>query len=135
MKKIFLHALAFVVFGTLFLSSCKKTEDPAPSTSGTNNGFSGNWNISETSSINGVNTYPLTIEKTNASTILFAYLYGFSTKVSANVTNNSFTIPADTIEGSIVSGYGVLANSNQINMNYYVDNGLFIDSLTATLTK
>lgn len=135
MKKIVSISTAVILFGALFLTSCRKTEDPAPATTSTNNGFAGTWHNSEISILNGANTYPVTIEAPSTSTISFAYLYGFSTKVNATVINNSFSIPTDTIEGSIVSGSGVLANSNQINMEYTVNDGLYIDTVTATLTR
>lgn len=135
MKKTVSISTAVILFGSIFLASCSKTEDPAPTTSSTNNSFSGNWHNSENSILNGANTYPLTIEQTNSSTISFVYLYGFSTKINATVSGNNFTIPTQTIEGTNVSGSGVLANSNQINMMYTVNDGLYIDSVTAVLTK
>jgi hypothetical protein len=66
---------------------------------------------------------------------VFTYLYGFHTKVSGNVTNNSFTIPSQIIEGNSVSGSGMLVNPNQINMQYFVYNGLNNDSVSVILTK
>jgi|ERR1019366_596092 hypothetical protein len=135
MKKITLYTLAILLFGTLCLSSCKKTEDTAPSTSTANNGFPGNWHNSENSSINGPATYPITVTDSTALIILFSYLYGFHTKINATIINNNFTIPSQVIEGNSVSGSGVLANSTRINMIYVVNNGLNKDTVTAVLTR
>lgn len=135
MKKTVSKSLIIILFGAAFFGSCKKTEDPAPTSTNTNNSFAGTWHNSENSVHNGVNTYPVTIEAPTSTTISFVYLYGFSTKVNAIVNNNTFTIPLDTIEGQAISGTGILANENQININYYVNNGLFIDSVTAVLTR
>lgn len=139
MKKIISISAAVFLFGAIFLASCEKTEEPAPTNSTTNNSFTGAWHNSENSVLNGANTYPITIEAPNTSSISFAYLYGFSTKVSATVSGNNFTIPNQTVEGTSVSGSGVLANSNQINMVYIVDVDPTInsdnDTVTAVLTK
>ncbi len=135
MKKITLYTFAIILFGTLCFTSCKKTEDTAPSTSTANNGFSGSWHNSENSSINGPATYPVTIKAPTPSTITIDSLYGFHTKINATVINNNFTIPSQVIEGNSVSGSGVLANSTRINMIYVVNNGLNKDTVTAVLTK
>ncbi len=136
MKKIISPIAVAALFSTLYLASCKKTEDLGPATSTTNTTFAGNWDNSENSILNGANTYPLTIQAPSSSTISFAYLYGFSTKVNATVnSNNTFTIPHQTIEGTAVSGSGTLSNSNHINMVYTVNDGLYIDTVTAVLTR
>lgn len=139
MNKIISLSTAVFLSGAIFLASCAKTEDPAPTSTNTNTSFAGNWHNSENSILNGANTYPITIEQTNASTISFAYLYGFSTKINATVSGNNFTIPNQTIEGTAVSGSGTLSNSNHINMVYIVDVDPTInsdnDTITAVLTK
>ena len=115
---------------SLFFVSCAKTDDVVLP-----NNFSGNWYNSESSSVTGVSTYPVAIEAVNQPEILFAYLYGFHTKISAITTNNNFEIPQQIIEGNSVSGSGQMINSTHINMVYIVDNGLFRDSVVATLVK
>lgn len=124
------YVLALMLFSTMFVASCNKNGDTVPSTS-----FEGTWFNNEFSTVNGSAAYPLAIESPDASNILFSFLYGFQTKVEANVVNNSFTIPSQIIEGNDVSGAGTLVSTTQINMSYVVNNGLFIDSVSVILTK
>ena len=136
MKKINSFTASLVILTTLLITSCKKTESPAPSTgTGASNNFVGNWYNSENSTVNGPATYNVAISAPNSSTILFSFLYGFHTKISATFNGNSFTIPMQTIEGNNVSGSGVLANTTQINMMYIVNSGTYIDTVSAVLTK
>ena len=139
MKNSVSRIITLIFLVTLFFSSCKKTESAAPSTTSTSTTpsgkFVGNWYDSENSS-NSTNTYQVVIEAPNTSTILFTNLYGFHvTKISANISNNNFTIPSQIVEGNNVSGSGVLTTPNQINMTFVVDNGLNSDNVTAVLTK
>ena len=123
----------FFVISTLailFVSSCAKTEDVALP-----NNFSGNWRNSENASVNGAANYPLVIEADVAPTIMFAYLYGFHSKVVGSTSNNTFLLSSQIVEGNRVTGSGVLVNANQINLNYVVDNGIFKDTVVATLKK
>ena len=140
MNRISLLAFAVILLGALFLTSCKKTESAAPSsttaTPTPSGNFVGNWYDTETNSISS-NIYQVVIEAPNSSTILFTGLYGFNRtlKVSANVMGNNFTIPSQVVDGSSVSGSGVLTTPNQINMTFVVNNGLNTDNVTAVLTK
>jgi hypothetical protein len=140
MKKIIPFACAFTLIGTLFLSSCAKEEEPepeAPVATDPRAPFKGHWYISENSSQTGVATYYVDItDSTNASFIQFVYLWGTHTKIRGTVSGNNLTIPSQTVEGNSFSGAGVLTNANQINMNYWVNQGGgSIDTITAILTK
>ena len=141
MKKPFAIAFATILFGTLILSSCSKTDDPAatPTTTSTDPRarFVATWFISEHSSVTGNGTYYDTIvDSSNTSYILHKFLYGFHTGVKATFNGNNFTIPSQIIQGTTVSGSGVLVNANRINMNYLVwSGGSNYDTLTAVLTK
>jgi hypothetical protein len=141
MKKTFAIAFATILFGTLILSSCSKTDDPAatPTTTSTDPRarFVATWFISEHSSVTGNGTYYDTIvDSSNTSYILHKFLYGFHTGVKATYNGNNFTIPSQIIQGTTVSGSGVLVNANRINMNYLVwSGGSNYDTLTAVLTK
>ncbi len=134
MKKLISLSIAFSIFGTLLLTSCaKEEEEPKPTTPT----FTGNWYISEQSTDNGAGTYYVTIaDSSNATHILFSYLYGFNKKTYATVSGSNFTIPTQTIQGLNISGTGTLANANHINMKYLVQTtGTHYDTVTAVLTK
>ncbi len=139
MKKLFLFASTAVLASTLFLASCSKTEDPAanPASSDPRARFLANWYIQENSSDFGPSTYYVNIiDSSNASYIMFKYLYGYHTRVGATFNGNNFTIPTQTIEGNIVSGTGTLSNSSRIDMTYLVRTaGSSYDTVRAVLTK
>jgi hypothetical protein len=140
MKKLIPFALAATLFGTLMFSSCAKEEEPEPETPGTTDpraAFHGHWYISENSTQTGTATYYVDItDSSNASFIQLAYLWGTHTKIRATVSGSNLTIPSQVVEGNSFSGAGVLTNSNQINMSYWVNQGGgVIDSITAVLTK
>ncbi|MBA3705080.1 MAG: hypothetical protein H0W84_04060 [Bacteroidetes bacterium] len=136
MKKNFSLATAAILFGTLFLASCAKDEDPAPIDGGSS--FIGSWRVSETSTdYPSPSTYNCVIsDSSNASYILFAYLYGFNKKTYATVSGNSFTIPKQIIQGNNVSGNGGLTNANRMDLKYLIQTtGTHYDTVTAVLTK
>lgn len=133
MKKVINLSLAAILFGVLFLSSCAKQDDPTPVTPT----FIGYWHVAENSTDYGTSTYYCTIsDSSDATHILFAYLYGFNKKIYGTHGGSNFTIPAQTIQGNSVSGTGVLANANQINMTYLVrTTTIHYDTVRAVLTK
>lgn len=138
MKKVFFFVASTVLFGTLFLASCAKEEEPETDPNADPRAkFNGNWSITENSKDYGASTYNVTIsDSSNTSHILFSYLYGFNKKVYATVSGKSFEIPSQGIQGNNVSGEGVLVNTNQINMTYFVQSTTtHFDTITATLTK
>lgn len=138
MKKIISASVALILFGTLFLASCAKQDDPAtPANSDPREKFCSNWQVSENSKDYGASTYNCTIsDGTDDSHILFAFLYGFNSKTNASVNGNNFTIPSQLIQGHNVSGGGVLSNANRINMTYLVQNtATHYDTIKAVFTK
>jgi hypothetical protein len=139
MKKIIPFAIAGSLFSVMLFSACQKEEEPEPEPTPTGDprdGFTANWAVSETSSESGPSTYNLTIsDSSNASYVLIAYLWGTHTKIRATVNGNTISIPAQIVEGNSFSGAGVLANANRLNLNYWVNQGASIDTVTAILTK
>jgi len=139
MKKTIKFLLAAILSGTLFLPSCAPEDDPTvtPENSDPRAKFHGNWAVSENSKDYGPSTYNCTItDSSEASYIFIAYLYGFNKKTYSTVSGNTMSIPTQTIQGTVVSGSGTLANDNQINLTYYVKTtGTHYDTVTAVLTK
>jgi hypothetical protein len=119
-----------------FLSSCSKKEAAVPVNTTTNaSSFVGQWDNLENSKLTGQSTYPVIIESGSSSTILISKLYGFPSKITANVSSTNFTIPQQIIQGTYVSGYGLLVNPNYISMTYIVEDGISNDTVVAKLTK
>jgi hypothetical protein len=139
MKKLIPFTLSAALAFTLLLSGCAKEEEPEPDAPGTDARakFRGNWAVAENSSEHGASSYNVTItDSSNASYILFSYLYGYHTKVHASVSNSALTIPSQVVEGNNISGSGTLVNTNQIKLNYLVWlGGSNYDTVQATLTK
>jgi hypothetical protein len=140
MKKTFTLLAAALIGFTLFLNSCKKEEDPEPTTSGSTDPrdrFVATWFNSENSIDFGPSTYNVTVsDSSNSSYIMFGFLYGFNKRIYATVGGNSFNIPSQLVSGNNVTGSGTLTNSNQINMTYIVQTtGTHWDTVTCVLTK
>jgi len=139
MKNLTNLSIATVLFGSLLLASCAKTEDPSatPTSSDPREKFNGNWHVSENSTDFGTSTYNCTItDSSDATHILIAYLYGFNKKAYSTVSGNNMSIPSQIIQGNSLSGNGVLANANQINLTYLVrTTTTHYDTITAVLTK
>ncbi len=137
MKRGNLIIASVTVLGLLILNSCAKEDGVAPINTTTNaSNFVGQWdNIEKIRSTPDLSTYPVIIESGSSSTILISKLYGFPSKITANVSSTNFTIPQQIIQGVYVSGHGVLLNPNQINMTYIVENGISNDTIDAKLTK
>jgi len=139
MKKVIQPLFAAILMGALFFASCSKQDDPInePNNADPRAKFVGNWYVTENSTDYGSSTYNCTIsDSTNASYILIGCVYGFNKKAYATVSGNNFSIPAQIIQGSSVSGGGTLANANQINMTYYVQVTIsHYDTIVAVMTK
>ena len=133
MKKIISLSSVVLIASAILISSCGKDDTNNPSQKGS---FAGNWALNENSTDFGASTYNVTISDT-ASNIQFAYLYGLNPhKTFALVSGNNFTIPIQTIQGSNVSGEGVLTTTTRIDMTYYVQStATHYDTITAVLNK
>jgi hypothetical protein len=139
MKRGSLIIASLTVLGLLFLDSCAKEDGVAPVSTTTNAinaiSFVGQWDNIEKSKLNGTTTYPVIIESGSSSTILISKLYGFPSKITANVSSTNFIIPQQVIQGVYISGSGVLVNPNYISMTYIVEDGIGNDTVEAKLTK
>jgi hypothetical protein len=140
MKNSISISLVLILFGILFFASCAK-EDPAnpndPTSTDPRAKFLGHWYVTENSQIyNGATYYSDITDSTNASYILLSGLYGFNFKTHATVSGNNFTIPSQAFPVGTISGNGVLSNSTNINLKYYVRTGTnAYDTVTAIFTK
>jgi hypothetical protein len=139
MKKLFSLLSITAISFSLFMVSCSKEEEPEPSTGSTDPRakFVATWQNDENSQDFGTSSYPVIVsDSSNASYIMFGFLYGFNKRVYATVGGNSFNIPTQLISGSNVSGSGTLTNADQINMTYIVQTtGTHWDTVTCVLTK
>ncbi len=140
MKKLISISLTATLFGILFFSSCAKEDSPSPNDptgADPRTKFLGHWFVSENSHDYGTATYYSDItDSTNASYILLSGLYSYNVKSNATVNGNNFTIPSQSFPAGTISGNGVLSNSTQINLTYYVrTTTTHYDTVTATLTK
>lgn len=141
MKKI---VFGSVVLLSLFIVSCapdKKDDPTSPSnpTTDTRDKFVAYWNVNEHSTLLGGNsTHTVNIVKSGTleSDIIIYNFYGVtSSAVRATVSNNSFTIPYQSIQGGYVKGgSGSLSGSTTINLNYTVAL-TSQDTCTAVYTK
>ena len=132
MKKVIELSLTTALFGVLILTSCSKQDAPAPTPT-----FIGTWHVSENSKDYGASTYNCTIsDSSDATHLLFTYLYGFNKKIYGTHSGSNVTIPSQSVQGNSVSGSGVLANANRINLSYWVrTTTTHYDTVTAVLTK
>lgn len=138
MKNINSLVASLIFMGMLFLASCAKDDTSDPTNPQTTDKYSGNWYVSEDSKIFGKSTYNLVISEdpNNTSKRFISYLYGFKTKTTATINGSNISIAKQVIDGQNVSGSGVLANSTQINLTYYVQStATKYDTVMATLTK
>ncbi len=139
MKNVIKLSIITALFGTLFFASCTKQDDPNidPINTDPRAKFLGNWNVSENSTDYGTATYNCTIsDSSNASYILIACVYGFNKNTYATVSGNNIAIPSQNIQGNTLTGHGVLANANQINLTYYVQTTVsHYDTVAAVFTK
>lgn len=132
MKKITSLTLFMMISSIIFISSCAKEEENPPVQSGS---LIGNWAVNENSHDFGPSTYNVVISDT-ASNIQIAFLYSFSQKTFVLVSGNSLTIPSQVIQGTNVTGGGVITSPTRIDMTYYVQStALHYDTIAAVLNK
>lgn len=140
MKKNIIYPFIAVAV-LIFINSCGPGPDPGPEpTADPRDKFTGNWNCSETSNLNGNSTFQVTISlsSTNTAQILFANFnhLGTTPKIYGVVASNYVEIPAQTVNSLDVRGSGNYNTSDsKIYWNYYIDDGADIDTCQATFTK
>ena len=129
MKNIF----CFIII-TAFISaiiSCKKSDDTTPST------FTGTWHVTSNHTITTQQHWDMTIVAgSSASEILLDNFdqIGNTNHVTATVSGSSFTIPQQTVSSTVFKGTGSLSNGN-LSFNYTADDGVRIDTVSATAHK
>lgn len=128
------------IFLILSLQACQPDETEEPTPTGERDKFVASWKCTEQSNQTGTNpAFNVNITKsgTSESQVLIENFYGlgFDKKPYAEISGNSISIPTQIVSGNTIKGSGNLSGTSTINMNYTVNDGSSIDSITATLTK
>ena len=126
-------AIVFILF--LFIA-CKKEQD-----TDARNEFVGNWLVNENSSLLGQRTYEIRIAKDSINTSQI-YIYNFYKigmydsvlSIVSESQNTAITIPTQTSKNNILEGSGTL-NKDVIAMNYFINDGNQIDTVSANYTR
>ena len=126
-------AIIFILF--LFIA-CEKEQDTDAS-----NDFVGNWLVNENSSLLGQRTYEIRIAKDSINTSQI-YIYNFYKigmydsvlSIVSESQNTAITIPTQTSKNNILEGSGTL-NKDVIAMNYFINDGNQIDTVSANYTR
>ena len=139
-----LRNYALIIGTSLLMASCASDSkddpsSPSPSTD-TRDKYVAHWLVTEHSAgPAGTTSHTVNITKSTSlsSDILIANFYGMpSSSVRATVSNNTFTIPYQTVSGGfVVGGSGTLSSSTVINLTYTTAIGTDRDSCTATYAK
>ena len=126
-------AIVFIMF---LLIACKKEQD-----TDARNGFVGNWLVNENSSLLGQRTYEIRIAKDSINTSqIFIYnfykigMYDSVLSIVSETQNTAITIPTQTSKNNILEGSGTL-NKDVIAMNYFINDGNQIDTVSANYTR
>jgi hypothetical protein len=123
------HFKIIVAAGVLFgIASCTDQ-----TTTPTTDKYLGSWSCKETPATGGPTTFTITISNHGSGDTLDVYNFdnlGVNEKAIFIVNDNSVVIPAQTVSGFSVSGYGTYS-SGKINLNYAVDS----DNYTAVCTQ
>jgi len=145
-KNIFRFALVAAFVSTII--SCQKNDETTPSPGGgggsttlARDKFLGTWHVTSHHSPSGQTLYwdMTVVASTDTSNKDEIFLDNFdqigSTNfVRANVSSSNFTIPQQTSAGSSFNGSGTYSSGN-LSFNYIADDGVQIDSVTATAHK
>lgn len=130
-----------IILTGIFLASCAedKKDDPISPSTDARDKYVAYWNVIETSSIAGQNSFVVNIIKStsNSGEIILNNFSGLSVSARASVSNNILTIPYQQI-GTIgfTQGSGTLTNATSISLNYTNTIGASsADNCTAVYTK
>lgn len=103
--------------------------------------YTGNWLVSENSTLLGFRTYDVDIlidlNDDLKINILKFYKLGINDGVFAKISdseNNTFTIPLQNIDNNIVSGSAKL-NANELDLSYYINDGNNTDTVSAKYSR
>lgn len=145
MKKLFYISILAISIGTISCAKDEKTNPPISPSTDARDGYIANWTASEISTTSGTpNSYTVNITKSStvSAAITIENFYGLSGyTVSATVSNNTFTIPYQTIKNNtnspigFASGSGTLTNASKINLTYTTSITGNRDSCTTVYSK
>lgn len=137
LKKI-ASRIALLAVITVGFSSCEKDEDDP--NFDFRDEYVGDWNAQFTSDEFGVQTYTVSISKSDsdADQILIANFYNLGTaeSVVVNASDNDLLISSQTVKDNTIEGTGLsTANYDQINFTYTAFDGAVTDNVTAVYVK
>ena len=140
MNRITNFIALILLAGIISIVSCQPEESATPNPNGDRDNFVGSWKCQEKSTrYNSTSTYTLKIinDTALASYIFIENIYelGNSYKAHAIVNGGLFTIPQQAVSGNTIQGNGNLQSQVLMNMNYWVNDGVVTDTVTAILTK
>ena len=105
------------------------------------NDLAGNWMVNENSSLLGFRSYEVTIFKDSISNsrinIYNFYKIGIKDSVFSTISGvegTTLTIPSQTSKSNIIEGSGKI-KKDEIDMNYLINDGNQIDTVSANYTK
>ncbi len=128
--------LGLIAFAIQLLAvSCAEDEDDDINFIGE---YTGNWQCREETGLNAPQIYQVNISRgANDQQIVINGLYNISgTRVQANLSGFSFSIPQQTTSGVSFSGSGNAdAEFQQITINFTANDGTGNDQVKAVLTR
>lgn len=137
------NKLAYLLLLTIsvFTIACETDEDPVEDTD-VRDRFIGRWNCTEESQINGERTFFVDIDYDTTSIdkieLINFYDMGTSSFVLGEISTTNeeaINIPAQDLDGLTVQGSGTMENNDLLLFNYLVDDGLELDSISATFIR
>lgn len=122
----------------LLFASCTP-EDDGPQPTDARDKFIASWTCNESSSLTGNNPpFTVHINKGTADDLVVIenfYGFGFQNKASAQISVNHIEIPVQILAGNTIEGNGNISGNNIIYLDYMVNDGTVIDTISATLTN
>ena len=145
MKQPFYFIISLIALVMISCAKNEQTNAPVDPNADPRDSYVANWSASEFSTTSGTpNSYTVNITKSStiSTAIIIENFYGLSSyTVGADVSNNTFIIPYQTIKNNtnsqigFASGSGTLTTASKINLTYTTSISGVRDSCTTTYIK